>query len=212
MDVIELFHKDGRPAKVWACGACRRVARTEEDAHACCQPVHCKTCGKEVEERHWTVCRPCRAADFEAREQAKWNAAKKVHVADYDGVAVCEELEQFDDAATLFEFWDDDPDHEGLEDPRIYATRPTPLTLDAADVLEDALERQEHYEDAASDLDPKGYPLLQAYLDLWLEAHSSVVSYVPDYSVAIVRDRALVTAPEKEPKEKEDLDAARAPF
>jgi len=77
MKPFELYTKSGKSAGIWACGECRIVAHTKEQAEKCCKPYQCKHCGVECK-KYWTVCDDCRRKADRAREEQRFEKATKI--------------------------------------------------------------------------------------------------------------------------------------
>ena len=167
-DPIELCKRGTAEIVAYACGTCGSVVGSTlvhgDAAHAIaathCGPWICRVCGVEHDWSHQTICHDCWAksrAEREAERDAKCFAtATKLSAAEYDG-------------------WVSDGDEgfwSSVED-----------ALDHYDgVIEHALE--DHYEDAADQIDDTDVARLQVALDAWCES-IGIESWETDYSRAV---------------------------
>jgi hypothetical protein len=168
-----------RPAAL-ACDKCGRVYALgqEEYAAQCCEPYHCSTCGAETE-RCWTKCSRCRGEEEREKERARFEAATVVPWDEAAGAMLYDEehdrwIRDIEDAE------DDDPPTRYA-----YATRPRPLSIDADDTIDNALENGEHYEDAGMDVSGAEREELQTFLNGWCQ-RTGIVSYFPDHSRVVL--------------------------
>jgi len=191
MDPIELCKRGSDEIVAYACSKCGTVvgsARQHGDAArevaaTHCGPWICRVCGVEHDWSHQTICHDCWAksrAEREAERDAKCFAtATKLSAAEYDGW-----VSDGDEG-----FWssvEDAIDHydgEDLDCPEwLWACRRVPLHADADGVIEHALE--DHYEDAADQIDDTDVARLQVALDAWCES-IGIESWETDYSRAV---------------------------
>jgi len=84
MNSIELFHKSGKSAGVYACGECNIVRRTKAEADQCCSALLCPACHAEAP-KHRIYCHDCQRRRDREKEAARFAAAEKIPEADYDG-------------------------------------------------------------------------------------------------------------------------------
>ena len=149
----------------WACGKCRYVALSEEHARSCCATLQCP-CGKTIERKHWKVCRDCENARYteeqERKENEAFEKAEKVQAKDWDGPVVLNGDRFFSCVEDLLD------DLDGEDDPKyVWACRKVGLGFDADDVINNALESQEHHEDARDSITHGDVEELQALLTTW---------------------------------------------
>jgi hypothetical protein len=189
---LELVLKGGDPEKValWGCGTCHMSARSREEAVACCALYVCEKCGKEVK----SYCEDCSKKDFQARAQATFDKAKKVMLSEYAGEWLCCDHcdEYYPDVDALLDAHDDDEELPTWA----WGTYECPFTLNASDVIIQALEQQEFYDEAFENIDGAAVDQMQDFFDEWLKKQS-VKSYMVDNSV-VVDFEALVDLRMKE--------------
>lgn len=190
MNVIELTRRGSNEVVAHACGQCRVVTRSQEDAERCCAPRRCATCGETLEHSY---CEPCWWKAQKKAEADRFEQATKVPAAAYDGPLLAEGVEggdwgdgYFSDEAALRDACER---HNRAVPAYAWACSSTRLTLDAKDILDDSLEQQEAREDAIDGIAGSAIEELQAFLTRWTDAHG-VESWHPDYG------RAVVFAPE----------------
>jgi hypothetical protein len=170
---------EDRPVAL-ACAKCGRVYSLGQEGMAaqCCEPYHCSTCGVETE-RYWTKCNRCRGEEERAKERARFEAATVV---------------PWDEAAGAM-LYDEEHDRwiSGIEDAEdedpptryAYATKPRPLSIDADDIIDNALENGEHYEDAGMDISEAERAELRTFLTDWCR-RTGIVSHFPDHSRVVL--------------------------
>lgn len=183
---IELTVRGTDNVVAHACGKCRIVARTREEAERCCEPLTCDGCGAVIK----SYCMPCAEARLAAQEAERFAKATKVAAAEYDGEYLFVEDFAGGDAGEGY-FSDEGSLRDACasrdcEVPAYaWACVARRMSLDADDVVESALESQEAREDAVDGISPLAMFELAAFLIGWAEKHGPV-SYHPDYSRAIV--------------------------
>lgn len=84
MNAQELFLSDGRTSTVFYCEKCRIVHKEKTGADACCMPVICCECKKNVCEKHYVACPDCIAEKRKLVEQERFNKAEKIEEKDWD--------------------------------------------------------------------------------------------------------------------------------
>lgn len=176
MNAIKLYHQDGKPSGVFYCEKCRCVKRTEEEANECCQPYICKHCGKETGRNYWTICHECEALRDAQQEADRFQKAQKLTEWNswvYDGAEYYESVEHYletrDDLPIPAYVWACKENHFAIAD-----------VSDITDRIE-----ENGYEDFDAD-DLKGMDDLKAAIEKFNEANKDVVSYEPDYGIAIL--------------------------
>jgi hypothetical protein len=180
---LELVLKsDAGHTVAWACGACRYVARDEASARDCCEPYDCSGgCGTKLPKRdHRTKCDACTDRDYEAKEQARHDKARKVPLAEYEHEGLFDDAEWF----ASFEELDHHYENQGTERPAwAWGCFPIALRISARDVIEGAL--QDHHEDAGDNIGAEDEKELQALLDAWA-AKQKITSYECDESTVVL--------------------------
>lgn len=183
MNTIELFHQDGRPAKVWACGKCKHVKKTEEEAKLCCEPWSCTKCGLRCDQ-YRTMCDGCQRIEAGIRRARRMEAA--VEVTDYDGWVFCEEIDGYNNGywPSLEEFVD--YVHDEFEDVGIpefvYCCTPEAKEICIVDVVQTLLcdiddEMADNFFDSL-----EGMAELEAAVEKWNLANKTRLTlYEADY-------------------------------
>lgn len=200
--VLELTLKGAEDVVAVACGTCRRVAPNRTMAQNCCGPNACRKCGAECE-RSWLSCQDCIQKESAAKEQALYDKAIKVHVADYDHDQVCQEPYGGEDEYVAVDEWDSE------ERGRNWAWACEPMTwpkLDAGDIVSSILEDQfpEHADDQ---LDVRA---LQKALDTWLEAQSPSNCFMADHTRIVLFPEVDFSGEEMMPTEEPSAEIAEA--
>ncbi len=195
MNAQELFKRDGTPAGVYYCEACRRVHRIESEANNCCPPPVCKRCGCEVNTGNthgpWE-CKACRELREAELLQSQYDAATKLTPQCYEG-------------------WVHDPHHGGYDGryyesvqsmldetdeipPWVFAcTDHEPYRVNTGDVTE--MMFSDCFDDAADQA--SGLTELDAALAAFWEANRGVLTYAPDYSRVIVLGVRVARQPQE---------------
>ncbi len=183
MNGTELFKKDGSETGVFFCQQCRLVHRDKPHADLCCAPRLCE-CGASMD-KYRTKCESC--WDLEQRNHEAKRFASAAHLADWDGPvyrAGCGGNEGFH--ASLSDFWDWANDQDATESTPSYVwtcDKEPVVKLDVRHVLENATDGA--YEDFSYD-DLTGIDELKAAMDRFNETNKDVVSWVPNYTRAVV--------------------------
>jgi hypothetical protein len=164
---VALIAKGTDRVVAWACATNGHVHAEEQRARDCCGPRFCEDCKAPAAE-HRTVCASCASKRRAAAEAQRFEKARKVALADYQGAYLycprCSEyLETGEMAAHLVE--EHGPNLDGPA--YAYGCNLQRLALDAGEILNDALEQQEFYEDAIEAIPAKDSQALQAQLDAW---------------------------------------------
>jgi len=125
------------------------------------------------------ICDACRERRAAEREQALFDKAIKVSADSYDG-PVWDGVDYFSDIADMLDVYA----CGGCKPPSyVWACTKSRLSLDASEIIDDALEAQEHHEDARDQLVDLGE--LQMALDEWC-GRQTLESWFADYKVAVV--------------------------
>lgn len=199
MNAFELSGKtpDGKTASVWACGKCLRFAPldpSKEAAEKCCRPTLC-ACGVEVGGFR-TKCDACWKKERDAKDQTTFDKAKKTPHLAYSGMLFCECCEHF--YHDVDELIDDHWDHDEIPT-WAWACTERRLAIDASEVIANALESQEWFEDAADHI-PGDLSALQRELD------SSAAAIPPcqevDYSEVVTFEGVIEEATAERSQEK----------
>lgn len=184
---LALVLRGGDPEKIvaHACGECRIVKASEQDAREC-HAVRLCDCGAEIEQKYYLACSFCRsvnrAKERRQKEAAAYLSAAKVSWRDWDGPVYCEGAGQ-----EVFSDIDEFTDHFENEEEQlpvyVWATITRKLSIRAEDVVDIALD--DHHDDApeqVGDLEE-----LQSSLDKWCESQT-VETWFPDMSKVVLLD------------------------
>ena len=183
MNAIELFHSDGKPANVFYCEKCRNVASYKDIAEKCCLPRICE-CGKECEDKYWTICRGCNEKKEIQKELERFNAAEKVDK--FDGWVWADGLsynEGFADSVhDIIDYCKDNdieiPDY-------VWTCKENHFCfIDLNDILQEIEENG--YEDFCAADSCKGLDELKLAIDKFNEINRKIESYVPNYKKALI--------------------------
>lgn len=183
----------------FACGKCRVVCPSEEDATAHCA---CRRCGAIIEPlprlgrgRICATCHPIEAQESATERQrlaaeqdaASFAKAKKVPASEWTGPVVwdCGSGDMSGDGYySGTEAVEDECAQGGRELPEyVWGTEEESMSLDAGDIIQRALE--DAYDGAADQISAEAQAELQALLDGWCERHK-VTWYSEDRSVAVI--------------------------
>lgn len=190
MNAIELYHQDGKSTGVFYCTQCRCVKRTKEEADKCCEPTKCQYCGKESGRQHYLACESCDRANQAKKEADRFEKAEKK--TEWGGWVYLEGTGRDGYSESLSDFWDNwESDHdEGDEKPAyVWACKKNHFAVaDVSDITERIAD--DGYEDFDAD-DLNGLEELKAAIEKFNEANKDVVSYEPDYGVAILLNADL---------------------
>lgn len=152
----------------------------KSDADSCCRCRRCKApFVKRLFKSFCETCEPIEQAEMVARAMAT-NAevfTSQIHAKDHSGWVLWEDHGKrdgfFRSIAELEEYC---ADHELPLPQTVIACAPKTLSMDARDIIQQALE--EHHEDACEAISTTEREELQAFLDGWCE-RTGVVSYEP---------------------------------
>lgn len=95
MNAIELYHQDGRTARVFYCSQCHLLAKTKALADQCCVPYQCSGCGIDLPRKEYrTICPKCEEQKLREREVERFAKAEKV--TQWDGwlYSICQRLQR----------------------------------------------------------------------------------------------------------------------
>jgi len=184
MNSKQIVFSDGTTHGGWMCTACESVWGSEANARNCCGGAACVVCGKGafVVDR---LCRECLIVDRVLREEELFRAAKRIRYLDYDGTYIYWSGAEgggafFRHKTELYAYCE----KKGVAPPRwVFGCTPTPLRLDAAQVVAAGSEQTGPFE--AEDLQT-----LQATLDAWV-AERHVHTYVADELTVVLLDPSL---------------------
>jgi hypothetical protein len=176
MNAIELFHSDGKSAGVFYCEKCRIVARTKELAEQCCRPNIC-ACGKECE-KYWTKCKECIDRERDAKEQAQFEAAKKIQAKDYNGFLSRDGFGS-DGYASIDDMLDDPDCPEWA-----WATKEVRFAYGSVDDITSPISERSYPDFEVSDL--HGIPELEAAIEKFNEANKDQICYQEDRTRVVI--------------------------
>lgn len=187
MNAIELFHADGKPAKIFYCEKCRIVKRTKEEADQCCAPVKCATCGNEGVRQFHTICDACEEKKRAAREEERFTSAEKI--TEWDGPIYSDGYgfnEGYFANVEALEDWlsSRDVDDDNTRPKYVWTcTKNQFCQLDYDRIIENAT--QEAYEDW-DEGNIYGEQELKSAIAVFNEANKNHVSWEPNYKVALL--------------------------
>lgn len=185
MNPFPLFHEDGKPTGIFACGQCRAVHQHNATAVQCCEDRKCPDCGTQ---QYGGRCSPCRHIEDVKREAARFEKAEKI--TDYSGPVYVDDDEYHRDISDYLEAVAERGEdiEEGEEKPErrayVWACHSRPVcSLDVDSVIEHAT--QDAYEDFTPD-DLSGKAELKAALEAFNEKNRDVLVYEPDFKRAVL--------------------------
>lgn len=185
MNAIELYHQDGKSACVFYCAQCRHVKRTKEEADKCCEPTKCQYCGKETGRQYSFACDSCDRENQAKKEADRFEKAKKL--TEWDGWVYLDGTGRDGYSESLSDFWDNwenDHDEDDKKPAYVWACKKDHFAVvDVSDITERIAD--DGYDDFDVD-DLNGLDDLKAAIEKFNEANRDVVSYEPDYGVAIL--------------------------
>lgn len=212
--VTLMVHGHEDDVVAYACGKCRFVMSSKEEAEGHCKPRLCDDCGKEVSSSYRTICESCRTEHRKKKVESLVEQAKKVSWDDYDGPVYIEDEEGncFTNTSCGEGFHSspegaaDDlvDDWCNLKPPldvfHVWGVAEIPFYISASDVIENELENSHHENAEVSGAAVKEF---QDFLDKWC-SEQEVVSYEADYTVLITGvQEAVKQRIEEEEKERE---------
>lgn len=189
MNAIELFHKDGKPAKVWYCEKCRHVAGDERTANLCCDwHYDCRVCGQKCERTHYLMCDKCSQAEEDKKELARFNSAEKL--TDWDGPIYAHGLGSnegfFEDISCFLDFLEE----EELDEIKyVWAAQEVPFVCASIDSITESI-----YNNAYDDFDIdnlEGLEELDKAIDKFNTLNKDKMMYEINYSKAILLEKAV---------------------
>lgn len=185
MNAQELYHHDGKPASVSYCSACRRVHRTKDQADECCTPQKCQYCGLETGRPHYTACNSCDQINRSKKEADRFDKAEKK--TEWDGWVYLEGTGKEGYSESIADFWENwESDHDEGDAKPTYVWACAEIHFAVAEIhhITDYITDQAYDDFDSNDLN--GIPDLEAALAKFNEANKDLVSYLPDYSVAVL--------------------------
>lgn len=170
---------------IYACKWDLAMEAAFDHAKTCCDRK-CEDCEAQLEKKsHYVVCDACRVKRDAAKEAKRFDDATKIPEAEYDGWVYDENAEEY---YASVEEWRERFDDDSSDVAYLWACATIDgFGLDAADIVQSALENGEHHEDAFDSVD--GIEELQTMLNGWC-AKQDVKSYMVDYTRAVVLSEA----------------------
>ena len=176
MNGQELFLKDGKTAWVYYCSECKVVHKSIESADECCKPYKCTVC-EGTAPRYHTMCKECYRI---TTENKRFEKAEKL--TSFDGQVYCGDTFYPDLDYVMDELSEDPPEY-------VWATKPVNFVSIRTDrITEMAVDEDEAYEDFECD-EILGVDELTAAIEAFNLANKHHVSYVPDYTKAVIIDK-----------------------
>lgn len=194
MNAIELYHQDGKSTGVFYCTNCRCVKPDKDAADKCCEPTKCQYCGKESGRQYYLACESCDYANQVKKESDRFEKAEKR--TQWDGWVYLEGTGRDGYSESLSDFydnWADDHDEGGELPEYVWACSKNHFAVaDVSDITERIGDNA--YEDFDTD-DLNGLDDLKAAIEKFNEANNDVVSYEPDYKIAILLNKTNPQTP-----------------
>lgn len=190
-DPIKFVREDVGDDVLFCCGDCGTYCGRDEDyARYHCGGKPCSRCGKPSD-KHRVMCEKCVIAERNAKSKAVRDKAEVVSALDHNGPVYWVENEEFyDDIDYAFDAMRDENNamsQEWRDSQTLYACKVFHLTLDAAQIIESALECQDHHYDSYDAVPYKGWKRLNDFIAKWNAEYGSRVStWEPNYKKRIV--------------------------
>lgn len=185
---VELYEKDGRATGFYFCSTCRIVYATKDKADWC-HGEHLCACGKRIpQHERGRTCSECQSKEWREKDAKKeaerFEAATKITEAEYKGEHVYCGDKYYDSVEDAVDGY-----LAGQEPEYVWACKEHGIpTIDLEDVTTNILDNM--WEDAdTSDLN--GIDELEAALALFNKANDPIQLWEPDYSTAILVEKAV---------------------
>lgn len=189
---IALIRSDTGVATFWCCAECGTFCGDQEDyAKYHCGGRPCDLCG-QLCEKHKTRCPECIASERAKKDAERIAKAEKIKAEDYDGPVYWDERDTY--YSDVGEAWEAicDDFYETVDlakDQTLWACDVTQLTLHPNEILEAAIEGQEHHEDAMDHISQNAWDELRAFCENWNVEHGSAVkSWFPNKKLVVIPD------------------------
>jgi hypothetical protein len=187
---IRFIREDGGDEVLFCCGECGTFCGKEEDyAKYHCGGRPCDECG-EPSKQHYTKCEACIAKGRAAKDAERRANAGKVDAEKYDGPVFWDEQDSYyPDVGEAWEAIQDEfgCDIESARQMTLRACDKSYLTLCPSDILDNALDCQEHHDDARDSISDKAYEELSRFCEAWNGAHGAQVeSWFPNDRLVVI--------------------------
>lgn len=195
---VVLIRADTGEATFFCCGECGAFCGDDKNyAARHCGGQPCDLCGEPCR-KNFTRCEACREKSRAEQSAAMIAKAEKLDAEKYDGPVFWDEKDEYYlDVGEAFEAVLDEfiDDFKGAKQQTLWACDKTFLKLVPSNILDQALESQEHHEDAYEAISGKAINELKAFCDTWNTTYGSgVESWLPN--------KKLIVIPEAWQKEK----------
>lgn len=186
---IRFIREDRGDEVLFCCGECGMFCGKEEEyARYHCGGRPCENCGKPCE-RHSTWCEECRFKARVKRHEEHLAKAEKVDASTYEGPVFWDQYDRY--YADVGEAWETITDDiDSVEEARLqtlWACDKLHLTLCPSDILDNALESQEHHDDARDWVSKKAYEELTRFCEAWNAAHGTAVeTWFPNDKLVVI--------------------------
>ena len=191
---IALIREDTGEATFWCCAECGAFCGNDEKyAQYHCGGRPCDDCGEPCKQ-HYTKCEECQRKNRAERDAERIAKAEKISASEYgDPVFWDEKDEYYSDVSEAWEAIKDDFDNvEDAKAQTLWACDKMYLRLCPSDILDNALESQEHHEDARDHVSDKAYEELVRFCEAWNDAHgTSVESWFPNQKIVVIPESWL---------------------
>ena len=183
MDAGELLMPDHNPSGVYFCGKCRMTTANHAYAVRCCNE-RCERCGS-AKHKYRAMCDACCAKAERDREAARFDKAKRLTPAEYDGPFFVPNSDRFfADLEAFEEHYHDEP--EEVKPRYLWCGSPVRMTPDFEGNLRDRMHGNFH-EDADDSIPKAAWDELNAFEKKWWEGNKPE-SWDIDYSRCVVLD------------------------
>lgn len=186
---IRFIREDGGDEVLFCCGECGTFCGKEEDyAKYHCGGRPCDDCGGPCKQ-HYTKCEECQRKNRAEKDAERVAKAEKISANEYDGPVFWDENDRYyHDIGEAWEAIKDDFDNvEDVKAQTLWTCDKLYLTLRPSDILDNALESQEHHDDARDWVSEKAYEELTRFCEAWNDAHgTSVESWFPNSKLVVI--------------------------
>lgn len=181
--------------KVYMCSVCGEYYHAKEQAETCCVGEKCPECGAQRDYQFSPLCNKCRQKErdrfYAEQQKARWEAARKVPLSQYDGQELYCNLNDCYYATTDYEEMVDALfAEERISAPEfpadgVYGCYETKLGL-VPEQVEALMEESDYaYEDF--ELSDAACRDIKAFCESFNEKYAETV-YFPNWSVGVVKD------------------------
>jgi hypothetical protein len=184
---------DAKHVLFFCCGVCGAFCGVDEEyATYHCGGRPCESCG-ELCERSYNKCDACRGKERLRKAEERIAKAEKVDAEGYDGPVYWDEEDAFySDLGGAWEAIEDEfvSNVEMARRQTLWACDKEYLRLFPTEILDNALESQEHYDGARDALSQKAWKALEIFCASWNDAHGcEIESWFPTGRLLVIPEK-----------------------